>query len=398
VHRGWAQQRGQTAAEYLGVLVVVAAIIGVLATSSIGETLRTWITTTICKIAGDDCGGAAPAAGDTPSAAAPNGAQADPAGIPPSVTARQATELQGLLDGGASPADVATWFAGLQPGEAEALTAAHPELVGNTNGAPIPLRYQANAAQIHAERQRLEAAGEDGKRLDNLRRLDDPSRRFLLFDPAGDGRAAEVFGDITTAKDVAIVVPGVSNDLNNFTGADARRLHDQASGLAADGVATVQWLGYDTPDNVPLGVFGGAADRGGEALSPFVDGIGVQRRDGIHTTVIAHSYGSTTAGRALTNSGLQVDDTILIGSPGVGVDTAAELGPGAGRVWAGLADGDPIRFAPVHGPQPVGDDFGATRFSTEGSNGHNEYYQPGSASLLNLALITTGRGDQVIPR
>jgi Flp pilus assembly pilin Flp len=44
------QQRGQTAAEYLGVLVVIAVIIGVLATTDIGDKLKTLITGMIDKI------------------------------------------------------------------------------------------------------------------------------------------------------------------------------------------------------------------------------------------------------------------------------------------------------------------------------------------------------------
>lgn len=43
-------QRGQTAAEYMGVLVVIAAIIAVLATTSIGDTLKGHITSAIDNI------------------------------------------------------------------------------------------------------------------------------------------------------------------------------------------------------------------------------------------------------------------------------------------------------------------------------------------------------------
>ena len=41
-------------------------------------------------------------------------------------------------------------------------------------------------------------------------------RRFLFFDPAGDGLAAEVFGDLGTATRIAVLVPGVGTDLQNF--------------------------------------------------------------------------------------------------------------------------------------------------------------------------------------
>jgi pilus assembly protein Flp/PilA len=43
--------RGQTAAEYLGIVVVIGAIIGVLATTDIGTALKTAITGAITKVA-----------------------------------------------------------------------------------------------------------------------------------------------------------------------------------------------------------------------------------------------------------------------------------------------------------------------------------------------------------
>lgn len=44
--------RGQTAAEYLGLVVVVAAIIAVLATTDIGNTIKDAITSQIDEISG----------------------------------------------------------------------------------------------------------------------------------------------------------------------------------------------------------------------------------------------------------------------------------------------------------------------------------------------------------
>jgi len=40
-------------------------------------------------------------------------------------------------------------------------------------------------------------------------------RRFPLFDPAGDGRVAEVFGGLTRAEHVAVTVPGVTDRLGD---------------------------------------------------------------------------------------------------------------------------------------------------------------------------------------
>lgn len=50
-------QRGQTAAEYMGVLVVVAAIITAVATTEIGDTIRQAAVNLINQIAGSGGGG-----------------------------------------------------------------------------------------------------------------------------------------------------------------------------------------------------------------------------------------------------------------------------------------------------------------------------------------------------
>lgn len=52
-----AREEGQTAAEWLGIIVVVAVIVGVMATSDIGESLRGAVTNMITQILG---GGKAP--------------------------------------------------------------------------------------------------------------------------------------------------------------------------------------------------------------------------------------------------------------------------------------------------------------------------------------------------
>ena len=86
----------------------------------------------------------------SPARAATAAAAGAAPGVDPAAVDRAATDLRGLTEGGASPAEVADYFAGLDPAVAEALAAEHPELVGNTDGAPIPLRYAANAAAIKA--------------------------------------------------------------------------------------------------------------------------------------------------------------------------------------------------------------------------------------------------------
>ncbi|MCZ0979508.1 hypothetical protein O1L60_11610 [Streptomyces diastatochromogenes] len=69
--------------------------------------------------------------------------------------------------GGIGPAEVARFFAGLSPVRQRELARAYPTVVGNLDGAPLELRYEANARS---------ARGEFG------------GARVLAHDPRGRGR------------------------------------------------------------------------------------------------------------------------------------------------------------------------------------------------------------------
>jgi Alpha/beta hydrolase len=370
------RERGQVAAEYVGMLLLVAVIVAALVVAGPAQRVADGAVRAICQIAGGTCTG-------TP------GPSVDRQALD-----RATSDLQGLIASEPDPGAVAAFFKDLDPAVADALAHEHPELVGNLDGAPIGLRYTANAEAIKREigRVRADGADESDGRLKKLLELDDPDRHFLLFDPEGDGRAAEVFGDLTTARHVAVVVPGMNNDLNNFTGGDAEKVQHQASQFDPDQVATIQWLGYDTPEGATA-ITDGAAEPGAEALPQFIAGIRAQRTERLHWTVIAHSYGSLVTGMAESQQGLEVDETVLVGSPGVGVDSADDLGDG--NVWVGLAAWDPVGYSEWFGPNPHDKGFGATRFHTGDISGHSSYFNEGSESLRNIGLITAGYLDEV---
>jgi pimeloyl-ACP methyl ester carboxylesterase len=370
------REQGQVTAEYVGMLLLVAVIVGALVVASPAQKIAGEALRAVCQIAGGECTG-------------------EPApSVDRQAVERDAADLEGLVARDPDPTAVAAFFKALDPAVAEALAREHPELVGNLDGAPIPLRYTANAKAIKDEIARLRAAGvsDSDDRLRKLLELDDPDRHVLLFDPAGDGRAAEVFGDLTTARHVAVVVPGMNNDLSNFTGGDAERVHHQASLFDPDEVATIQWLGYDTPEGASA-LSASDAEPGAEALPQFVAGVRAQRAERLHWTVIGHSYGSLVTGMAESGQGLEVDETVLIGSPGVGVNSAGELGDG--NVWVGLARFDPVGYSEWHGLNPHSRAFGATRFHTGDISGHSSYFNEGSESLRNIGLITAGYLNEV---
>jgi hypothetical protein len=104
---------------------------------------------------------------------------------------------------------------------------------------------------------------------------------------------------------------------------------------------------------------------------------------GVHVTLIAHSYGSVLAGLAVRDQGLRAHDLVVLGSSGLGVEHAHQLGllPG-GQRWAARTHEDPVTWLPkleVHhldlrGRSPCTADFGARVLRVSGT-GHTCYFE-----------------------
>ncbi len=283
----------------------------------------------------------------------------------------------------ATPAQVARFFAGLDEGQRQALAARYPQIVGNLDGAPPQLRVEVNTQRSG-----------DGRQL-------------LEYDPRGDGRIAEVTGDLSTADRIAVIVPGVDSRLDNFEHAErirrapawqARQLYGEAK-LAdpASRVAVIAWLGYDPPEGVGRDAIREERARSGaKALARFVAGLAVYR-PAAALTVIGHSYGSVVTGLAARSLSPSVRDIAVIGSPGMGVDRAVDLGTRA-RVWAGSARSDWTRSVPGirllgvgHGRLPVEAAFGARPLPAGNVIDHDGYFVPGADTLRGLAGIVLGQ-------
>ena len=223
---------------------------------------------------------------------------------------------------------------------------------------------------------------------------------LLAYDPSfGDdgGRAVVAVGDAATADDVAVLVPGLDTDVEDLGGmvGDAVALSDTASAdEPLETTAVVAWLGYDTPEmsNVALPF---AAMVGGGLLHRDLRDLAGSRSRPAHTTVVAHSYGSTTAAEA-AKSGAPFDDLVLMGSPGVMAFSADALRP-AGHVYVAANSRDPVTWAGWFGPDPAGRRFGATRIRAESREGsvidssaHSQYLDEGTESLDNVARVVVG--------
>ena len=314
--------------------------------------------------------------------------------------------LHGQLGGPATPAmgadAVARWWGELDPGARAALLAVLPAVIGNLDGVPVAVRVDANRRSLQRALDAAPVGSDEWHRLQQFTDPDhpgrvDPDRQFLVFDPAGDGLVAEVFGDLATADHVAVLVPGMGSTLDGFhdLAGRAERLHRTAGATTA----IVAWTGYDTPAGAALTphAFEVVSDRqaevGGDQLHSFVDGLRLET--GAALTLIGHSYGTLTVGKALVD-GAQVERVVFMGSPGVGVDRVGDFPPGAAdEFFASEIKGDVVATLEHFGSDPTDPDFGARVFDSGDGDGltpisrHAEYYDDGIA-IENLATILTG--------
>ncbi|MFE7761796.1 alpha/beta hydrolase [Streptomyces sp. NPDC057438] len=271
---------------------------------------------------------------------------------------------------------------------------------------PTTLRstYEANRANAAEAARMAEAHGDRGRAATD-RWLAAPTRRLLMFDGRGPGQAVEVLGDLLTADHTAVLVPGSDTNLDTydrFHGA-ARSLYDRTG----PDTAVIAWLGYETPGTISTTVLTPTrAEQAAPRLRSFLRELRALVGDSTSLTLICHSYGTVVCAHAVT--GLDdadgVDDMALIGSPGTGVDSTADLRTSA-RVWAARGTDDWIGTVPHtrtdlfgttvgFGPDPTSPSFGARVF-TAGTAGHSDYFTPGSTSLDNLARITLGTRAEV---
>ncbi|MFF9064834.1 alpha/beta hydrolase [Streptomyces sp. NPDC014891] len=320
----------------------------------------------------------------------------------------------------ASAGVVAAYFARLGSARATALAVRHPLVVGNLDGVPVALRYRANritlGRALDAERDlvrdaRLSAEGrhEAQRRLDRFVSLLRPGRQVLAFDPTGTGRTAEVLGDLTRARHVSVIVPGVDTNLLTFQkthgryGAPAgmaRSLY-RAEREASPGarVAVIAWADYTAPAGVGVDAMTGRLAEGGAArLVRLTEGLPGHAR----VALFCHSYGSVLCGVAAPRLPARVTDVAVAGSPGMRVERAAELRTPA-RVWAmrdaddWIADVPHLEVGGVgHGADPVAPEFGARLLSARGAVGHSGYFAPGTESLGNFAAIGVGAYGELV--
>ncbi|QNE75949.1 hypothetical protein F0344_16040 [Streptomyces finlayi] len=358
----------------------------------------------------------------------------------------------------ATPAERHAWWGGLTEEQREEYLAVYPDQIGNLDGIPALVRDAANRDNLQLLIGKLEGRddGESETKLAGLREIDrqlqaarkpgDPPMYLLGIGDQGNGRAIVSYGNPDMSRNVAAYVPGLGTSLDvGFAEGDLKRARDTVLGARKydSSSAAIAWLGYDAPQLIDgldsLDVMGDErAVKGGHAFNGFMSGLSVtNENENPHMTAIGHSYGSRTVGAATQRDGGMpgVDDFIFVGSPGVGVDRAEELGVDGSHVFVGAAENDLVTRTPpasqvkvgaVMGPlgylmdglgdhsedgswfgrDPASEDFGARRFPVgdgpslildRSFGAHSQYFDPvkDSTSADSIAFVVSGNSHKL---
>ncbi|MFD7153079.1 alpha/beta hydrolase [Kribbella sp. NPDC059898] len=313
-------------------------------------------------------------------------------------------------------------FRALPAAEARALAENRPEQVGRLDGAPVQLRYRANHLILVAAQQRLRRLDANGQatpaqrmRLETLDELLQPAgtrldvdadgnrvvvevpRQFLLVEPDGQGRLIEVRGDLENADNIAVLVPGMNNDLERARAQSVRA--EEIRQESGPGTATVMWVGYYAPLDLEEGRSTERSRAAAPLLCRFQAGLGVVAPKA-KVTLIGNSFGAQVVGRAML-AGARAHRYLVTGCPGVdpSITLGAQLTPPGCEFFGALrARGDYVSYAEQHGPDPASFPD-VVRIATDNAQrqvtGHMSYFAKNSESMANVGRVVRGDLDAV---
>ena len=361
-----------------------------------------------------------------------------------------------------SATEVAGWWKALSAAEKQDLIARHPEMIGNLNGVDMASRDQANRillrrkisqtdAEVRTLRAKLKEQNDPNasgkhtesyaspkslewakKRLADLKavqetldendkkRQKDPkiARRGLVYmdDSKKDDRVKVAIstGDVDHAKHVSTVIPGMDNvpseDIKDHV-ENAELVGERAIKHARchqSEVATIAWM-YDTPQGGQV-MSSKYATKASHEIGSALEGLHASRQVSgagrAHTSLLGHSYGSTTAGKVakMIRKGV-LDDLVMYGSPGAGAHDAREYNLDHGRAYvSGIKSDDAVK-----GKGTLNSKFGNNPMVMPGVkhlannserdrlffipwkmfDRHSEYLEEGTSSLEDISRVVT---------
>lgn len=314
-------------------------------------------------------------------------ASAAAAGLAQAATAMEsssAAATKSMLEGAiGNPAAVNAAWSSMSSAQRADLIDRFPKMVGSTDGVPATARHEANmgvlasqkatlaeryrlaakqASQIkpgegmQPEKTRLETEAEQAREaLDALEQFESKAKQddYYLLDinatSDGRGQAIIAHGNPDTAQNVLTTVPGTSSDLGsaiNYVDHNDEIMRRAQEMKPGESFSAITYTSYEAPPSLLDATNEKYANQGKEDLAQFQEGLRAthQLDEPSNNTVVGHSYGSTQVGYAARDHGLDTDNIVLIGSPGVGVDHASDLGVNPDNVWAGTSTVDPIDF------------------------------------------------------
>lgn len=343
-----------------------------------------------------------------------------------------------LPPAGTPPEEVNTWWHALTPSQQARVKEWFGNSIRNLDGIPISIRNKLNLTVLQREISRLRNCWYDENgvlhtdldKLTDLQTLqttlhDHPDLILLLLDTTSSSRtvlAAIAKGDVENAERVGVTVGGINTSVRASVDGMAREaiaqynqtVHLRNIGNIAhpDSVATIAWLGYESPGANLNATSDAMAHTGATSLNRFYHGLAATTNNPDQQIVaFGHSYGSLTTSLAL-QQGAPVHDVVLYGSPGAEVTNASQLGVAPEHAFfeRGVNDIVPRILAESHifGP-PIQDIPGFIELSAnsgsgvdglwhERAYGHSEYTSNGDNGLLrmsgyNLAAVLAGVAD-----
>lgn len=228
------------------------------------------------------------------------------------------------------------------------------------------LKEARDKSASEEEIEQLKEKVEDLEAIDKQTNNDDRARKGLdpayLLDFDYDEKyhrttAIVSSGNPDTASYVSTLVPGigthVGSDLKKYMDANENLKAQTAhAGVDPSRVATISYLGYVAPEGPGGKIYQAAnigyANRAAPDLARFEEGLRASGNANGHSftnTVIGHSYGSTTAGKAMTQVAEgTVDNFIMCGSPGGGAESIDQYNVPEGHVYeSSVPEGDAVQ-------------------------------------------------------
>ncbi len=271
--------------------------------------------------------------------------------------------------------------------------------------------------------------GESFAALDDVTTPLDRRGLYLLDARRSPLKTAVVLGDLARAHTVILHVPGTTTtvDLRLYREATwMSNLRDEAgrilgeNGGGSEGIAVVDWMGYQAPLDVatrrPLGasglhwlVPGEAVDdryarEAAPSLARFARGVRASLGPQVRLVASGHSYGASVLGLALRETSA-FDAFILAGCPGIFTDDITTLKIPPGQTFAAVGTGDVVARLGIFGPDAArlpGVQLVApvphlatypdgSRAWTKLNMGHESYYDRGTSLLHDIAAVAVGR-------